>query len=71
MEDLVGGKGGDVDRRHSAVWSVGISSNHTAELPGFEEKDIDVQLNNGELTIKAEKEQRATAVRSIAASSAA
>ena len=29
-----------------------------AELPGFEENEIDVQLDNGLLTIKAEKEQK-------------
>src|SRR5262245_14596304 len=29
-----------------------------AELPGFEEKELDIQLNQDVLTIKAEKEQK-------------
>jgi HSP20 family protein len=29
-----------------------------AEVPGFDEKDLDVQLNNDELTIRAEKQQK-------------
>jgi HSP20 family protein len=44
-------------------WDFGVTENDKeiivrAEMPGFEEKEIDVQLNNDILTIKAEKEQK-------------
>ncbi len=45
------------------VWDFDIQENDKeivvrAELPGFEEKEIDVQLNKDVLTIKAEKVQK-------------
>jgi len=45
------------------VWDFGVTDNDKeivvrAELPGFEEKEVDIQLNNDVLTIKAEKEQK-------------
>jgi HSP20 family protein len=46
------------------VWDFDVSENDheiivRAEIPGFEEKELDVQLANGVLTIKGEKEQKA------------
>jgi HSP20 family protein len=45
------------------VWDFDVSENDKevvvrAELPGFEENEIDVQINNDTLAIKAEKEQK-------------
>jgi HSP20 family protein len=45
------------------VWDFDVKENDKeivvrAEVPGFEEKELDVQLNNGVLTIKGEKEQK-------------
>ncbi len=45
------------------VWDFDVTENDKeivvrAELPGFEENEIDVQLHNDILTIKAEKEQK-------------
>ena len=45
------------------VWDFDVSENDKevvvrAELPGFEENEIEVQLNNDMLAIKAEKEQK-------------
>ncbi len=45
------------------MWDFGVTENDKeiivrAEMPGFEEKEIDVQLDNDILTIKAEKEQK-------------
>jgi HSP20 family protein len=44
------------------LWDFDVQENDReimirAELPGFEEKELDVQLSNDTLTIKAEKEQ--------------
>ena len=45
------------------VWDFDVNENDKemvvrAEMPGFEENEIEVQLNNDMLTIKAEKEQK-------------
>ncbi|MDB5312811.1 MAG: heat shock protein Hsp20 [Gemmataceae bacterium] len=45
------------------VWDFDVTENDKevvvrAELPGFEEKEIDVQINRDTLTIRAEKEQK-------------
>jgi len=45
------------------MWDFGIKEDDReivvrAELPGFEENEIDVQINNDVLTIKAEKQQK-------------
>ena len=45
------------------LWDFGVTENDKeitvrAEMPGFEENEIDVQLNNDRLTIRAEKEQK-------------
>jgi HSP20 family protein len=45
------------------LWDFDVSENDQevvvrAEVPGFEENELDVQLNNDVLTIKAEKEQK-------------
>src|SRR5437762_2689667 len=45
------------------VWDFDVSENDKeitvrAELPGFEENELDVQLTDDVLTIKAEKEER-------------
>lgn len=45
------------------MWDFGVTENDKeilvrAEMPGFEENEIDVQLDNDMLTIKAEKEQK-------------
>jgi HSP20 family protein len=45
------------------LWDFGVTENDKevtvrAEMPGFEENEIDVQLNNDMLTIRAEKEQK-------------
>ncbi len=45
------------------MWDFGVTENDKeitvrAEMPGFEENEIDVQLNNDMLTIRAEKEQK-------------
>ena len=45
------------------MWDFGLTENDKeiivrAEMPGFEESEIDVQLNNDTLTIRAEKEQK-------------
>ena len=45
------------------VWDFGVTENDKeiavrAELPGFEENEIDIQMSNNILTIRAEKEQR-------------
>jgi HSP20 family protein len=44
-------------------WDFGVTENDKevvvrAEVPGFEENELDVQLNNDTLTIKAEKQQK-------------
>jgi HSP20 family protein len=45
------------------LWDLGVTENDKevvvrAEIPGFEEKELDIQLHNDVLTIKAEKEQK-------------
>jgi HSP20 family protein len=45
------------------MWDFDVKDNDQeivvrAELPGFEANELDVQLNNDVLTIKAEKEQK-------------
>ncbi len=45
------------------VWDLDVTENDKeivvrAELPGFEEKELDIQINKDVLTIKAEKEQK-------------
>jgi HSP20 family protein len=45
------------------MWDFGVTENDKeivvrAEMPGFDEKDLDVQLHDDVLTIKAEKEQK-------------
>jgi HSP20 family protein len=45
------------------VWDFDVTENDReivvrAELPGFEANELDVQINQDELTIKAEKEQK-------------
>jgi HSP20 family protein len=45
------------------LWDFDVKENDKeitvrAEMPGFEEKELDVQLSNDVLTIKAEKEQK-------------
>jgi HSP20 family protein len=45
------------------LWDFDVKENDKeivvrAEMPGFEENELDVQINNDALTIKAEKEQK-------------
>jgi HSP20 family protein len=45
------------------VWDFNVTENDReivvrAEMPGFEESELDVQINNNALTIKAEKEEK-------------
>jgi HSP20 family protein len=45
------------------VWDFDVTENDQevtvrAEIPGFDEKELDVQLSNDVLTIKAEKEEK-------------
>ena len=54
----------DQDIGSLRVWDFDINENDQeivvrAELPGFEPNELDVQINNGALTIKAEKEKKA------------
>jgi HSP20 family protein len=53
----------DEGRDQMRVWDFGVTENDKeiivrAEMPGFEEKDLDVRLDDNVLTIKAEKEQK-------------
>ncbi len=53
----------DQELSEMRVWDFNVTENDNditvrAEMPGFEEKEIDVQLHNDVLTIKAEKEQK-------------
>jgi HSP20 family protein len=53
----------DEDMGSMRLWDFDVTEKDNeivvrAELPGFEENEIDVRLDNGVLTIKAEKEQR-------------
>jgi len=53
----------DQDAQPMRVWDFDVTENDKeilvrAEVPGFEENELDVQLNNNVLTIKAEKEQK-------------
>jgi HSP20 family protein len=53
----------DQDLRNIRVWDFDVKENDQeivvrAEIPGFKEDELDVQLNNDVLTIKAEKEQK-------------
>jgi HSP20 family protein len=46
------------------VWDLDVSENDKeivvrAEVPGFDEKELDVRLNNDVLTIRAEREEKA------------
>jgi HSP20 family protein len=52
------------------VWDFDVSENDKevtvrAEMPGFEEKEINVELHNDVLTIKAEKEEKEEGGRSF------
>jgi HSP20 family protein len=54
---------GDEDFRSLRVWDFDVTEKDQeiavrAELPGFEENDLDVRIDNNVLTIKAEKEQK-------------
>jgi HSP20 family protein len=56
-----GGGGGDLSEVR--VWDFDVTEGDgevtvRAELPGFDEKEIDVRLDNDVLTIQAEKEQK-------------
>jgi HSP20 family protein len=51
----------DEDLRSMRVWDFDVAENDQevrvrVEIPGFEENELDVQLSNDRLTIKAEKE---------------
>jgi len=53
----------DEDLDQMRVWDFNVQEDDKeivvrAEIPGFDEKDLDVQLSNDMLTIKAEKEQK-------------
>jgi HSP20 family protein len=53
----------DPDLEPLRLWDFGVSENDRevavrAEIPGFEPNELDVQINNDVLTIKAEKEQK-------------
>lgn len=53
----------DQDFAGTRLWDFDVTENDNeitvrAEIPGFEENELDVQLANDVLTIKAEKEQR-------------
>jgi len=53
----------DQDLGSTRLWDLDVKGNDRevvirAEVPGFEENELDVQLNNDVLTIKAEKEQK-------------
>ncbi len=53
----------DQDLQAMRMWQVDVKENDQeitvrAELPGFEPNEIDVQVDNGVLAIKAEKEQK-------------
>jgi HSP20 family protein len=53
----------DQDLGSVRLWDFDVSENDKeivirAEMPGFEQNEIDVQINNDALTIKAEKEQK-------------
>jgi HSP20 family protein len=53
----------DQDFESMRVWDFDVTENDReivvrAEVPGFEPNELDVQLNNNVLTIKAEKEQK-------------
>jgi HSP20 family protein len=53
----------DRDFASMRVWDFDVTENEKeivvrAELPGFEENELNVQLNNDVLTIKAQKEER-------------
>lgn len=51
------------DMGQMRVWDFGMTENDNeivvrAEMPGFDEKELDVRLENDVLTIRAEKEQK-------------
>jgi HSP20 family protein len=53
----------DEDRSAMRMWDFGVMEDDKeivvrAEMPGFDENEIDVQLRDDVLTIKAEKEQK-------------
>lgn len=53
----------DQELESMRMWDFDVTENDQeiavrAELPGFEENELDVQINNDLLTIKAEKEQK-------------
>jgi len=53
----------DQDLASTRMWDFDVTENDKeitvrAEMPGFEEDELDIQLNNETLTIKAQKEQR-------------
>ena len=53
----------DQDLESMRLWDFAVSENDReivvrAEIPGFEPNELDVQINNDMLTIKAEKEQK-------------
>src|SRR5215207_803579 len=53
----------DVDFGSMRVWDFDLREEENAtiveaEMPGFEPDDIDVQINNNMLTIKAERQQK-------------
>jgi HSP20 family protein len=53
----------DQDLAATRMWEFDVSENDKeifvrAELPGFEEKELDIQINHEVLTIKAEKDQK-------------
>jgi HSP20 family protein len=52
----------DEEREPMRFWDINVTENGKeivvrAEMPGFEEKDLDVQLQDDRLVIKAEREQ--------------
>jgi HSP20 family protein len=53
----------DQDFETLRIWDFDVTENDKeivvrAEMPGFEQNELDVQINNDVLTIKAEKEQK-------------
>jgi HSP20 family protein len=53
----------DQDRGSERLWDLDVTENDRevvvrAEVPGFEENELNVQLNNNVLTIRAEKEKK-------------
>src|SRR5437879_2135288 len=66
MDSLFGrffGQDWSEDFDQERFWDFGITENDNeflvrAEMPGFEEKDLDVRLEDNVLTIKAEKEHK-------------